>query len=195
MTCITLQGDMAVIRDGKVGTERRCCCCTPCERCSYGCLNLTLSGLRGPGGSECDECVSLNGTYTLVRGGGVQPSIFVEAQSSSGTGAVLTATLDFSKSKGTYSVGKITIEKAGSGYNQDVTLAYTVVDGIVACNDPPVLSAIAEPLELFIDQTTIRYTTTVRRTLDLSLSIRQTDPDQLPTLGKTWRLCQIQLAP
>lgn len=50
MTLITFQDGVAVMRDGKVGTEQACCCedgCAPCPDLESLCISITLTDYNG----------------------------------------------------------------------------------------------------------------------------------------------------
>lgn len=141
MTKIAIQGGKVVLRDGKVGTGTDCCCedCDPpCRRCEAACLTATFADFSGEVG-DCD-CADLNGTYLLTRGIGRRPRVRVRVIDADGVDAVITVTLDFDTTNGTYFVDTATLVKAGVNYSPDATVELTVLDGIIACNDPPILT-------------------------------------------------------
>lgn len=147
MTRITLQNGKLVLRDGKVGTQQGCCCeCDPpCGRCESACLTATFSDFSGEFG-DCD-CADLNGTYLLTRGIGRLPSVRVRVLHPHGADAVIEATLGFNAENGTYYIDSASVTQGGYLYTNPVSAEIVVTDGIIACNDPPVLLLTAARIE------------------------------------------------
>ena len=111
--------------------------CTPCTKCANKCLKVTLSGFSG--GSGCNDCETLNGTYTLTRGNGPQPTVLVATDPPGN--ATFSVALSKNTNTGTYGIKSVTVDSPGSGYASDVTLTYSILGGTVACDDPPSLTA------------------------------------------------------
>lgn len=148
MTKIAIQGGKVVLRDGKVGTGRDCCCedCDPpCRRCNAACLEVTFSDFSGTV-DGCD-CANLNGTYVLTRGTGYIPRLRVNVVDAYGAEAVITVTLALNAANGTYTVSTAAIVNAGSGYSGNVIADVVAIDGVIACNDPPQLLLTADRIE------------------------------------------------
>lgn len=155
MTLITMQRGKVVMRDGKVGTEQACCCqCDPCSLCHSPCLSVTFSGFSGSV-EPCDECNNLNGTYLLTRGKGYQPDISLAVKAKTGFGAVLTPTIAYDNSDGSYSITAVTIDKAGTCYSPDAEVFVKVAGGFVACSDDPLFALTVGREEPLLDLSTI----------------------------------------
>jgi hypothetical protein len=146
VTRITLQDGKIVLRDGKVGTEEACCCgCAACPYCSASCLEIVLSGWSGSV-SGCD-CADINGTYLLSRGTGVAPTATVTVTDSTGSGAVIQATLAFNPATGTFFVTSATVISAGDDYSSEASAAVSLVGGTVECDKNPQLTLERENVE------------------------------------------------
>jgi len=131
------------------------CCnppgCTPCTKCANKCLKVTLSGFSG--GSGCNDCETLNGTYTLTRGNGPQPTVLVATDPPGN--ATFSVALSKNTNTGTYGIKSVTVDSPGSGYASDVTLTYSILGGTVACDDPPSLTATTAVEEAGISSVTV----------------------------------------
>lgn len=155
MTLITFSNGKAVMRAGKVGTEQACCCqCDPCSLCHSPCLSVTFSGFAGDE-EPCDECNYLDGTYVLKRGEGYQPEITLSIKAETGYGAVLTPTIAYDNSDGSYSITGVTIDKAGTCYSADASVVVKIVGGFVACGDDPLFSVTVAREEPLLDLSNI----------------------------------------
>lgn len=115
-----------------------CCGCAACQYSRHDCLTLTLSGFSAsPEAVGCDECSHIDGEYVLRRG--IEDAeLTVRIAATTGSGAVIAATLSKDPETHEYTIASVLLVSPGSGYSPDAHFEYTITNAALSpCRKRP----------------------------------------------------------